>query len=355
METRPVPEADWVRSYRPDWRIISDDLWNRVQERRALRRHIGVGKLGGLERTKRSEKYLFSGLLYCGLCGGTIRIVDTDSETARYGCSIGRAKGACTNATKIRQDCLEQQLLAWLTCDLLQSDRIDNAANSLYARMQTKLAELQAEARKRAVNVPELRKELAERYHQAQTWTDFIVTSGRQSWPTVQAQLTAAEARIREIEEILARAKEPELLIGFTAEEIRKDLQAKLHNLQAVLTSQPLVGKQIIRKHIKKITLTPGELAGKRVYYVAVEFELGGGSSGVLLTESMDALSQQYGFSTITVSGLMLDTSRVRRKPAPARPQIAESGGLSPASISRANDAHIPAQGNDSGQRENHA
>ena len=68
--------------------------------------------------------------------------------------------------------------------------------------MQTKPAELQAEARQKAVNVPELRKELAERYQQAQTWTDFIVTSGRQSWPTVQAQLAAAEARIREIEEI---------------------------------------------------------------------------------------------------------------------------------------------------------
>jgi hypothetical protein len=51
-------------------------------------------------------------------------------------------------------------------------------------------------------------KELAEKYQQAQTWTDFIVTSGRQSWPTVQAQLAAAETRIKEIEEILAHAKQ---------------------------------------------------------------------------------------------------------------------------------------------------
>lgn len=38
MVTRPVPENEWVRSYREDWRIISDDLWNKVQARRELRK-----------------------------------------------------------------------------------------------------------------------------------------------------------------------------------------------------------------------------------------------------------------------------------------------------------------------------
>src|SRR5262249_45648860 len=118
MVTRPVPESEWKRSYREDYRIISDDLWNRVQTRRALRRQIGTRKLGGLERTKRSEKYLFSGLLCCGVCDGSIRIIDTDSETVRYGCGTWRDKGACTNATRIRRDRLEEQLLAWLTRDL---------------------------------------------------------------------------------------------------------------------------------------------------------------------------------------------------------------------------------------------
>lgn len=62
--------------------------------------------------------------------------------------------------------------------------------------------------------------------------------------------------------------------------------------------------------------------------YVSVEFELtsGGANSDVLLTGSMDAFSQQYGFSTITVTGLALDTSRVRRKATPPK-QTAENGG----------------------------
>jgi hypothetical protein len=60
-----------------------------------------------------------------------------------------------------------------------------------------------------------------------------------------------------------------------------------LIDLQSVLKSEPLLGKQIIQKHIKKITLTPGMVDGKKVFHVAVEFELGAGNSGVLLTGSV--------------------------------------------------------------------
>lgn len=158
MVTRPVPESEWKRSYREDWRIISDDLWNRVQARRALRRHIGIPKLGGLERTKRSEKYLFSGLLFCGaalpdapdqLCGRPITIVDgtAGGEIVRYGCGAHRYKCACTNALTIRRDSLEQQLLRWFTHEVLQGDRLEKIANSFHAKVEACIAERQAQAR----------------------------------------------------------------------------------------------------------------------------------------------------------------------------------------------------------------
>lgn len=92
-------------------------------------------------------------------------------------------------------------------------------------------------------------------------------------------------------------------------------LLSKLHDLQALLTSEPVIGKQLLRQHISKVILTPGHVEGKRVLHVQVEFTLiGGGNSGVVLTETMDAFSQHYGFSTITVTGLALDASRIRRK-----------------------------------------
>jgi site-specific DNA recombinase len=354
MVTRPVPESEWVRSYREDYRIISDDLWNRVQARRASRRHIGVRKLGGLERTKRSQKYLFSSLLYCGVCGGTIRIVDTDRETVRYGCGTWRDRGACTNATRIRRDNLEEQMLVWLTSDLLQSGRIQDAAKSLYASAQTKLAERQAEARKSAINTPALRKELAERKQEAWRLTDFIVATGRQCLATVQSRLEAADARIEQIEELLSRASEPDP-VTFAPNDIKQCLESKLHDLNSVLTSEPVTGKEVLRRHISRVILAPGLMNGKRVLYVTVEFKLanGGDNSDVLLTGSMDASMQQYGFRTITVGGLTLDTSRVRRKSEAPRQEA--HNGSAPISLAPPAEANDPTQGSDSERKEIHA
>jgi site-specific DNA recombinase len=317
MVTTPVPESEWVRSYREDYRIIPDDLWNRVQARRVLRRHIGIRKLGGLERTKRSEKYLFSGLLYCGVCGRAISVIDTQpkADVVRYGCGLHRYKAACTNATTVRRNNLERQLLDWLTTDLLGSGRIEAAAQLLYSRVQEKVSKLQAEARKNAVNAPALRKELAEKKQEAWNLTDSIAAYGRQCLATVQERLEAAEARIKEIEERLSQASEPDSFISFSPDDIRENLKAKLSDILSVLTSEPVIGKQVLRRHINRVVLTPGEVEGERVFYVDVEFKLDSAAdSGVLLTGSMDASMQQYGFSTITITGPTLEACRVYRK-----------------------------------------
>lgn len=325
MVARPLPESEWKRREHPEWRIVSDGLWNKVQVQRALRNRLGARKLGGLERTKRSQKYLLGGLLFCGaalpdapdrVCGRPITVVDTAhaGKSVRYGCGAHRYKGACTNSLTIHRDRLEEQVLRWLTNDLLEGDRLDRAIAAFSANVQGRLAELQAEARKNAVNVPALRKELAGKKQEAWNLTDSIVASGRQALATVQARLIAAEARISEIENILARTGEPEPEIAVTPAEVRNLLCGKLRDLQSVLTSEPLVAKQVLRKHIKRITLTPGIVEGKRVFYAAMEFELSAGNSDVVLNGSVDALSQQYGFSTITVPGPTLHAGRVWKK-----------------------------------------
>ena len=316
MIARPTPEGEWVRSDRPGWRIISDELWNRVQEQRAHKNRFGIRKLGGLERTKRSQKYLFSGLLFCGLCHRPINIVDgtAGGVIVRYGCGTHRYKGACSNATTIRRDRLEGQLLTWLTRDLVSSDSMDKAAQSFYSKVQKRISELQAQVRKEIIDAPDLRKELAEKKQEAWNMTDFIVANGCQSSPTVHTRLALAEIRIKEIEEQLSRARAPSI-VAFSPDEIKQQLLSKVQDLQSVLTSLPLLARQILRKHIRKIILTPGQLDGKRVLEAAVEFELGSeGDLGVMLTETPDGSSQQYGFSSITVTGRALHTRALREK-----------------------------------------
>lgn len=315
--TKKRPETEWVRYNNEKWRIVSDELWDKVQGQLALKKKMGISKEGGLSRTNRSQQYLFSGLMCCGICSGNVRIVDGSGDDMRYGCGVHRDKAACSNAITIRQDRLQEQLLSWLTRDLMEGNSLNALVAAFHAQVEKRVSELQAEARKNAINAPELLKQLAGERLERRNIMEFIAKVGARADVTLLDDLAERDDRIQKLEEQLAHAKQPEPNIAFTADAIRAHLLTKLLDLQSVLTSAPLVGKQIIRKHIRKITLTPGEADGTRVLHVTVEFELGGENSGVLLTDGVDASSQQYGFSTLTVTGLALDVSRVRRKAAP--------------------------------------
>jgi site-specific DNA recombinase len=69
------PEREWVTKEVADLRIISDELWDRVQNIKSRY----SSRWGNKRQTK---KRLLSGLLRCGRCGGGM----TTSRGARYDC-----------------------------------------------------------------------------------------------------------------------------------------------------------------------------------------------------------------------------------------------------------------------------
>src|SRR5262249_42171026 len=145
------------------------------------------------------------------------------------------------------------------------------------ALVQERVAELQVEASKNAIHMPELRKEREQKTRDASGIADVIAMMGRNSSPILLSRLQATELRIREIDELLARAKEPEPMAACSGDETKEYLVGKLRDLQTVLTTSPQVGRQILQKQIRKITLRPGEAGSKRVFHVAVEFSCGDG------------------------------------------------------------------------------
>jgi hypothetical protein len=103
-ETRP--EADWLRASRPDLQIVSDKLWNDVQERLRGSQQIYLrtngGRLWGRPANGIDLKYLLTGLLECGACRGSLTVTSGDWKTRRrfaYACSHNRFRGAtvCAN------------------------------------------------------------------------------------------------------------------------------------------------------------------------------------------------------------------------------------------------------------------
>ncbi len=98
--SRPRPPSEWQRVAVPEWRIVSDEVWQAVHSRAKLMRdRFGSSGRSGI-RSAAWSKYLFSGLLVCGECGAHITIVAGNGKRAypKYGCpnhsTVGHAATA---------------------------------------------------------------------------------------------------------------------------------------------------------------------------------------------------------------------------------------------------------------------
>ena len=119
-QARLNPPETWVIEAVPHLRIVDDDLWQRVKARQTMTRS-GIMETDSVrsERARR-PRYLFSGLLTCGDCGGGFTLVGK----VQYGCANSRNRGTCDNRLTIRRDVLEETVLSGLRDNLLHPDLI---------------------------------------------------------------------------------------------------------------------------------------------------------------------------------------------------------------------------------------
>jgi hypothetical protein len=90
---RARPQDEWVEHCDEGLRIVSDELFQRAQQRNRARSNGDIRmKSGG------TPKYLLSGLLHCGICNAHYILHDARS----YACS-GHKGGACDNHIRVRR------------------------------------------------------------------------------------------------------------------------------------------------------------------------------------------------------------------------------------------------------------
>ncbi|MGC2413947.1 MAG: recombinase family protein [Stellaceae bacterium] len=108
---RPNSRDKWEIVDVPHLRIIDDELWERVKARQQrVRFEIGRDEHGNALNRAHRRRFLLSGLLICGSCGGVYTIIGLD----RYGCATRRSKGICSNTFAIGREEIEQRVLAGL-------------------------------------------------------------------------------------------------------------------------------------------------------------------------------------------------------------------------------------------------
>jgi len=303
---RPRPESEWIRKEVPELRIISDDLWNRVREQNRLvcEKH-GPKTLGGMNRTPNSRRYLFSGLMACGLCGGNITIASGQVPNARYGCLNHRSCGVCENKVTIPQRKLEQQLISALAVNLLDP-RVEELRAEEFSR-QLKLAmEQEAKlARDAASQHSNLKQKQSELRQQAANLTDAIKKHGISQF--LSAELAAVESALGDIERCLTAKLEPKIPT-VSEKDIREFLRHKAETFCGILTSDPARARQELQKRIKKLILTPRDTPNGPVLEVTGDVALFARDGDVMQTNSLEGIAQHYSAGSIPIA-IVLDPS----------------------------------------------
>ena len=296
--------SEWIRVEVPELRIISDELWEKVQAVNRKRGDSYAKRLGGLNRSELSRTYLFSGVLYCGTCGGPYSVICGKAPNVRYGCLNYRFRKTCTNSVTILRTRLEQQLSAALSRNLSRPELEDDVARQFSEQLKTALESEARLASEAASNGPRLREQRSELQRQAANIVDAIRQHGIS--PFLSAELATLESGLAAIDRQLAPKPVPRPR-AFSEDQIREFLRRASQQFCEVLTSDPERGKQEIQKRITKLVLMPKETPEGRRLEVTGDVALFVGDD-VMENSSLEGTAQHYTLPRIVIT-IILDPS----------------------------------------------
>ncbi len=241
---RVRPESEWIVTEQPDLRIVPQELWDRVQERRKA---LALGQLtNGQLRVGRGPKFLLSGLLKCDECGSNFVIADY----YRYACGghLNRGASVCKNDHRVSRKLVEERCLAGLRDELLTPDTVERlvlkATRLLAARSRERQPEIERTQR-------QLIKVESEIGNIMKAIKAGILTA------STKAELEQAEAEQRRLQEVIKRrdtnADKVTTLLPGAQERIR----AVVNNLAGLSRKHVAQAREQLRELIGEIRLVP--------------------------------------------------------------------------------------------------
>lgn len=267
------PQDDWVMAEQPELRIVPQELWDRVKARQGE----NARRLAARPSSRgRGPKYLLSGLLKCGLCGGNYIIYNS----TYYGCSFHTNRGPdiCSNGKVVRRAHIEERLLHVIKEELFTPE----ALAYLTDRVQEEIKRLTEKIQDRS-DRHTLEQELAEALREREYVKDAIRRG--LIGDITQEMLEEVEARVRGLQGRLA-ARQPLEAVGASA--LPEVIQKKLQELDKVLGHDVDRARGLLRDLLGQIVIRPtseslvAELRGNVEGLLALEEALPGltGNSG---------------------------------------------------------------------------
>jgi Recombinase zinc beta ribbon domain len=197
-----------------------------------------------------ASPYLFTGLLECAECGGSVTIVSGRCrmrEDSRYGCSMHAQRGdsVCKNSLLVRRLDLERQLLAGLQERALHPVVVDYTLDRFEEELVKALAaQCQGDV--------DLRRQAAEFErgiaNQLRGLNDGYSPAITQEIARLERQLAAVRERLQASDSASVKLQ---------MRDTRRFVTSRLQNLSALWDGEPRIAREEIAKHVKKISLKP--------------------------------------------------------------------------------------------------
>lgn len=187
--SRARPREEWVVCEREELQIVPHEVLDRVRSRQ----HGNKQRTGNFVSAP-AQRYLFSGLMQCGQCGGNIVLVSKN----RYGCAVNKTRGAteCDNRRTVSRHIVERRLLAGIKSRLRDGEHV--------ARFKVLVNELM-ESQQTKQSVSALQRDL-ERARGEQTNLLSAIKQGIVTASTKEA-LESAEREVEELTRQIARQR----------------------------------------------------------------------------------------------------------------------------------------------------
>ncbi len=255
------PENEWVVTEDASLRIVSQDIWDRVQRRNEIiARQFGTGRPSLLKRSA-SVPYIFSGILKCGICGANLAIVEgqgkASSRVGLYGCPHHRNRGVCPNSVLQRHDQIEDLLLAGLRDRLMQPNAVAYAVSRIEAALLNDASHSSETA--------DISRKAADLEGQLNNIADAIAKSGGSNFLLERLRVTERELELlRKVSPSRTQKRQLRLNSPWLQRRVSEEISA----LSTLLNEDPLQARVQILQHVTEIKMSP-VAAGKESYYVA--------------------------------------------------------------------------------------
>jgi DNA invertase Pin-like site-specific DNA recombinase len=241
--------TEWITRQEDRLRIISDELWDRVQARQQAQSHsIGERVKSGMtkaaaQRTGAGPKFLLSSLLRCAHCGSSYAIAGRDV----YACTghTGGGETLCANDARLRRDIVEAEVLAGIKNQLLSPAVIEEICRGVRAQLRKP----KAKPVDHSARVAQLKVEVG-------NIVEAIASGLLKASTALATRLAAAEAEIEELQRAQMAASAPKGDVSLHLAGLGAMARKKLENLESTLASGDIAkSRREVRDCVGTVTI----------------------------------------------------------------------------------------------------